>query len=499
MKEDLLKKATAAVMAEIAKQKEDKTTDDATSQEAVSKMVADQLEILNRERTNGDYEEKETITDEQVRKAEFADIDAMNDEQRDIFREEKMLMSSKDIKLLHGNDIGGKIEQFKELNDEALIISTMLMGAADKKGRKADYMSVYRGTKSYQKIHNMLKDDDLRKAMAAGTSGSGAEWIPTGFSSQVLLEIELKLVVPSLFPVINMPTNPYKLPIQTSTADGYLVAENTADEGIKIPASTPGTGNAEFVARKLAGRVVFSDEITEDSIIPIMPFVRQELVKAISRAHENAIINGDREGAAGVASAHQDNTGTALFTSNQDPRLAFDGLRYFALNQTDTSTKTFSAEPSDTLMNQVRILMGKHGVMPSDLVWLMGVDTYLRSMYSLSNLLTLDKYGPNATILKGEIFKYQNIPVVVTEYLAKNLNTTGVYDGSTTDNSMLLLVYRDGFYNGYRSGLSLASEMDIETDQIKLVAKRRLDFVDPYDATATGNVQCAGGVDITAA
>ena len=72
-------------------------------------------------------------------------------------------------------------------------------------------------------------------------------------------------------------------------------------------------------------------------------------------------MNGDRTGAGGVASSHQDNAGTALFTTNYDARLAFDGLRYFALNQADTSSKDFSnAVPSDALMGAVRLLMGKH-------------------------------------------------------------------------------------------------------------------------------------------
>ena len=497
---DQIKKITADVMAQIELDKKAGEADDPLAQEQIKKMIDVQIELATRERKDGDYEDAEKrLTDEAARAKFFAPIDAMSEEEIIVARESKMLAPKRELEMLHGKDMGARIEEFKQLNDEALLIATMLSAAGQKKGRNSSFDTVYRNTKAYQKIHNVLKDDDLRKAMYAGSSGYGYEWVPTGFSSQVLLSIELSLKVPALFQTINMPTNPYTLPVQSSNASGYLISENTADEGIKITASTPGTSNATFTARKLAGRVVFSDEVTEDSIIPIMPFVRQELTKAIARAHETALINGDRTGAAGVASSHQDNASTALFTSNQDPRLAFDGLRYFALNQADTSTKSFSAVPSDTLMNDVRVLMGKHGTYPSDLVWLMSVDTYLRSIYSLSNLLTLDKYGPQATVLSGEIMKYQGIPVVISEYLFSNLSTTGLYDGSTTNNSMLLLVYRDGFYNGYRGGITLASEMDIERDQIKLVAKRKVDFVDAYGATTTGNVQCAAGIDVSAA
>ena len=186
-----------------------------------------------------------------------------------------------------------------------------------------------------------------------------------------------------------------------------------------------------------------------------------------------------------------------MFSSDYDARLAFDGLRYFALNQTDTSTKDFSnAVPSDTLMSNVRLLMGKHGVHPRDGVWIMSVNSYLQSIGNLSNVQTLEKYGPNATILSGELMRYQGTPVVVSEYLFSNLNASGVYDGSTTNRSMILYVYRPGFLNGTRGGVTLATANDIETDQVILVGKRRVDFIDPYGATSTGNVQCAAGISV---
>ena len=54
---------------------------------------------------------------------------------------------------------------------------------------------------------------------------------------------------------------------------------------------------------------------------------------------------------------------------------------------------------------------------------------------------------------------------------------------------MLLIVYRPGFLNGARGGVKLGTDVDIEREQIKLVTSRRVDFVDPYGATSTGNVQ----------
>jgi len=475
---------------------------DPLTEEKVKNMITAQVALVQ-ERDEGrkakDFETKDFVAPEDMEKI-FKDVNAMTDDERYGFQETKMLTSKKSLENREASGMGEKIEEFKRLNDDAYLISTMLQGVAVKKGHPIqDYMTIYRNTDIYKEIHNVLqKDVDLRKALAVATSGSGSQWIPTGFSSQVLLSIELQLRVPALFQSIPMPTSPYTLPVQSGNATGYFIPESTADESTKIKASTPGTSNATFTARKLAGRVLFSEEINEDSIVAIRDFTGNELSRAIARAHETSIINGDREGADGSAADHQDNaTSTDLFTADQDARLAYDGLRYFALNQTDTSTKDFSnAAPTDALMSNVRVLGGKYSVIPSDNVWISSVTSYLLSMASLTNIVTLDKYGPKATVLSGEIMKYQGIPWVVSEYLYSNLNASGVYDGDDTDRSMLLLVNRPSFYVGTRGGVTLNSEMDIETDQIKLVAKRRVDFVDPYDATATGNPQCVAGINV---
>lgn len=499
--EEQLKKISSHILSEIEADKQQGIKDpeqDPLVKEKLIKMVEEQVQkawALASGRQSGEFNEgKDLIVNEEIEKALNKQINEMKDEELFGVREIKMLMSKKQLRQRHGDSLAEQIEEFKELQDTAYLVGTMLAGAAKKKDAPVqNFFEIYKQTEVYGDLKRMLDGNpELRKALAVATSGSGAEWIPTGFSSQVLLTIELQLRTPQLFTTLNMPTSPWTMPVQTSNATGYFIAESTADEATKIKASTPGTGNATFTARKLAGRVVFSEEINEDSIVNVRGFTNDELAKAISRAWETAVINGDRTGAGGSAASHQDNAGTALFTSDQDARLAFDGLRYFALNQTDTSVKDASnAVPSDALMGATRLLLGKHGVMPSDLVWISSVNSYLQAIFNLSNIQTLDKYGPQATILSGEVLKYQGIPWVVSEYIFSNLNATGVYDGSTTDRSKILCVYRPGFYNGTRGAVTLSAEQDIETDQIKLVAKRRVDFVDPYDATATGNVQCA--------
>ena len=100
-------------------------------------------------------------------------------------------------------------------------------------------------------------------------------------------------------------------------------------------------------------------------------------------------------------------------------------------------------------------------------------------MPAVSTVLTL-----MVTVLTGELGKYQGIPVIISEHMRENLNASGVYDGSTTDNGAIVLVNHRYFYVGDRRMVTLDAEKWITTDQINMVAFRRLDF-QPIQAPST--------------
>lgn len=463
---------------------------DAVDDEKIKKMIAEEVRLaqeLSFGRQSGMFsvEEKSYVAEKDV-ELMFSNINKLDSKGRIAVQETKMLMAKN--QLVYNEPVvgvGERIDDFKRMNDDAYLISNMLYYASKKNNQHSSFMDIYRNTSIYKQIHNRLNGDiELRKALAVATTGSGAEWIPTGFSSQVLTSIELQLRVPALFTAMAMPTNPWKMPVQSGMAVGYKIPESTLDENVKIKASTPSTSNDTMTAIKLAGRLLYSEEINEDSIIAVRDFSVNELSKAIARAHETSIVNGDD------STTHQDSN----VTDPYDARTSYKGLRYFALNNAGTTKKDFSnADPSDTLLGNVVLLSDRYSVNPNDCAWIMGVNTYQKVRTLVTNILTIDKYGPRATVLSGEVAKYQGIPIIISEYLAANYNASGVYDGTTTNRSLLLLVYKPGFYIGTRGGVTLNSAQDIETDQLILVAKRRVAFADPYNAlTATNQMAVAG-------
>jgi len=394
----------------------------------------------------------------------------------------KMLMPKQQLKRYHNPDVASKILEFQDLNDDVYIVGKLM---AQKTG--LPFVEAVRSTKIYQNMQDRLKgDDELRKALYTSGSGAGSEWIPTGFSNQLIEAVRLQLKVAGMFPSISMPTNPYKMPVQGSRATGYLAAESTTDGASKITETTPGTSNFEFSAKKLACRILWSEELDEDSIVNTLNFTKQESATAIAEALEKAILDGDDSG------THQDSD----VTSSTDARKAFKGLRYYALNNAGTTTLDFSnGAPTVSLLRNLRKLAGIYGVNPKDAFWTVSANGYIR-MLTISEVLTGDKLPQDFTLKNGVLAAFDGSPIVVSEFVRNNLNASGVYDGTTTDRTVIHYTYAPGFWIGNRGAITLKTTEDIETDQIILVAKKRVAFEDPYGALTSGVSQALLGYNV---
>lgn len=179
------------------------------------------------------------------------------------------------------------------------------------------------GSEGFQvaREHPAFKDQYKRvlRAMDTDTSNEGVDWIPTGIGASLHERVRASGKVAPLFQRINLPTNPWKWPLEGADATAYRVAEPTSDTATKVGASTPGTGAATFDAEIFGGRVIFSKSLEADSALAMVPYVQRKLVQAFVDAEERAVLDGDTDG------THQDtDTNSAGAT---DAAWAWDGLR----------------------------------------------------------------------------------------------------------------------------------------------------------------------------
>jgi len=333
--------------------------------------------------------------------------------------------------------------------------------------------------------HKLFRDrwQSVCRAMDVDTAAEGGNWVPTGIGADLHQKVRAAGKVSALFTRIDLPTNPWKWPIEGADATAYRVAEPTGDTESKMTASTPGTLAATFDAEIFGARSLFSRSLEADSALAILPFVRSKIVQAFVAAEEKAILDGDTDG------THQDSD---IGASTTAAVTAWDGLRKKALANTSQATTATSAAN----LALIRKAMTKWGVNPNDLAFIVGVSAF-HALVADTTLLTVDKMGPQATILNGQVGSIYGVPVIVSEHVRENLNASGVYDGITTTKTYNLCVNRGEWAMGQRMALDVEVDDSIyrETYQRVLVGFMREDFQSITDAAA--NEDTSIGYNVT--
>jgi HK97 family phage major capsid protein len=322
-----------------------------------------------------------------------------------------------------------------------------------------------------------------------------ANWVPTGWATEMRELIMLQLRVAALFQRFNMPNSPFELPLNLTDDYGNYVPETTA---IVDPYATTGTAAAQiqalsdskktFAARKLRARIMTSGELVEDAIVAMLPLIRNQLVKILANTQEYAIINGQVSG--GID--------TGYSAGAFDCREAWDGIRKIA--NARSAEVDFNSTWSTANMLALRKELGELGVETGQLAYIPSPIGYL-NIIGIAEVLTVDKYGGGATILTGEQGQFAGVPIVISRWMPENLNASGVYDGVTVTKTVVSLVRRDAFLIGDKRNVTVEQERIIQTDQYDLVAMQRMDFeaIWTADKDSAAIKVCATGYDLAAA
>jgi len=374
----------------------------------------------------------------------------------DMFRVQKMIDSSA-TKDYHGNE-QELVKQLQDFNDDLYCLTSILKVAPEQ-------------LKSYKDFERRW--GALAKALNTATAGSGLEWIPTGFSTQMIEAIELEAKVAALFYSFPMPANPFTFPMALGDGIAYKGAEATSPTPSMFKTSTPTTDNLTFNAVKLVANYPVSDELTEDSIIPLMAFLKKSIARAIAKSEENAILNGD------TSATHMDTGDPA---DSLDARRCWLGLRKMCQSANKSSGSTWANTTGLALLRAMDVSMGKYALDPSKVKILSNIGMF-NSFKALTEVSTEDKFGSAATVHNGKLTEIDGQGIVLSAYLSEETNASGLYDGVTTTKKNVLKVFTEGFWRGIRKDVTLEYvRMPLQGNQY-LVAQTRRHFKAIFDYT----------------
>ena len=250
----------------------------------------------------------------------------------------------------------------------------------------------------------MLEDwqSNLKGAMDSTTAGSGDELVDTQEARALWEDVNLETAVAPLFNTIQMPSNPFQIPLQLGDVDWYPGTENTAAESTALA-----TARQTLTAYELVAEVPWSYDLDEDAVIAMMEELRRGLLRNAREVIDDVILNGDT-----TALNNINADGSSVRTSDAGKAhwlLGFDGLLHLPLVDNTSQANNHNAAVTDDMFNEVRAKLGKYGVRPSEAVYVTDVNTFIRAL-GVGNFRTLDKFGPQATLLTGQLGAVEGNP-----------------------------------------------------------------------------------------
>jgi hypothetical protein len=333
------------------------------------------------------------------------------------------------------------------------------------------------------------------RAMDTAESGYGSQLIGAQYIHD-LWEAPRRLG--RVFPLIEsfeMTDPTVYLPVEVDIPEVLFVAENTANNSSEYTTVKTGSQRVQVDAKKFLIHQMWSGEMEEDSIVPFVPFLRRQAAKSIAHYADSLVLNGDATNA-GTGNINLDDADPA----DTKHYLAFDGIRHAALVDNTNNRSDIAGPLTLSGINALRALMidttnltdWGHPTMSDDLVWISDPFT-ADKLALLDEYLTIDKYGPQATTLNGELGRILGHRHISTIAMSKTeadgkVSTTG----SNNTKGQFAAVNVRGFVTGWRRRVMVETERLPARDQTRIVYSLRMGF---GRFTPTG---AASGIEATA-
>jgi hypothetical protein len=256
-------------------------------------------------------------------------------------------------------------------------------------------------------------------------AGDGANWVPDLWSSILWMRVRIDNNVAKNVEVFQMPSPTFEYPIESTDPTVYAVGESDTDAEQTLATnvftrSKLTVSKLQFTAKKTGLQVGFSTEIEEDSIIPFIPQLRAQAVRAFANSIDNNILNSDSTTGTGNINYKGANTSAAatsnfLFGGGQ-------GMRYNALVTNTNMLANFAGGiPTLAGIRLTRFKMlsatNTYGINPEDLVIITDPYTYGKFL-AIDEINVYMNNGRNATVNTGIVPAIDGTEVYASAELA---------------------------------------------------------------------------------
>lgn len=308
------------------------------------------------------------------------------------------------------------------------------------------------------------------KAMDTGSTGFGAELAAEENARMLWDDIYLGSLVLSNFGQVfdPMPADPYPIPLGLGDITWRKMRANTP-----VTSQNVATAESELRTTEIGADVSWSYTLDEDSVVAFMPALRARLAISGGEIIDDFALNADDTATS---------TGNINLVDATPPSDAYyladgqDGIRHqWLVDNTDQTHNAGGNALDDDDMVALLSKLDKYGMRPQDNLMVTDVVTFLKSLRGLGSVLTVDKFGPLATVLTGELGKYMMTPIIVSTS-HRRCNSDGKVSTTSGNNTLgsISAFNKMMWYAGFKRNFLVEIARDIRSRSFILVVSYRI-------------------------
>lgn len=348
------------------------------------------------------------------------------------------------------------------------------------------------------------RDSVIKRVFGIG-AGNGGDLIPGEVLAPEMLRVAAAAIMDSpvgLFVQKNITDRNMKSPLGTARPRPFLQGAASSSAAADFLLSAMGTSALSYNVKDMACAVQFDRNADADAIITFLPELRAQMAEGTALALFDAILNGD------TTTTHQDSlaawapegvfpvtapSGGGNVGGSLDHRRAFLGLRARAFDIGSTAKSDLASTYTFAKIQGMHAKMsGGVGQNPARVAIFASFENILSRFSTITEVVSLEKFGPAATILTGQVLSIGGKPVIRSWPLGRTgaetgaFNTSGLHDATAGNNTKQSIVMADldRYILGTRKGLTLESDTNILNNTTTLVASGRYAFESPDHAAA---------------
>ena len=279
-------------------------------------------------------------------------------------------------------------------------------------------------------------------------------------STNIERDIQNELILAPMFREISMNTASMIIPIMPDTGYAEITANAGSTDGVAPEGTLDARGGTnrgginlteiELRTVKMVAKSYLGNETEEDAIMPILPLLREAMIRQHARGVENMILLG----------GHADGAYPSI--------TAAQGLlRYASTQSRDLNTGTAATLPALTAggLLSLRKNMGKYGLRANDVAYIVSQRAYFELLED-AEFQDFNLVNTQATKLTGEVGQVFGSPVMVCDE----------FPDAAAGKYYALAVNTRNFVIPRQRGVTVESDYSVEDQHRVLVTSQRLGF-----------------------